>query len=259
MSNNFAGYSQYYDLLYSDKDYEAEVGYVRSLIDKHCTSSVLSILELGCGTGIHGHLLASQGLEVLGVDTSEEMLFKARGRAAASGFSKTRLDYTYGDARCFRVAKRFDVVISLFHVLSYQTVEADLHAMMKTADVHLEVGGLFVFDFWYGPAVLWQRPSVRIKRLANDEITVTRIADPIVHDQINVVDVNYSVFIFDHLSKELHEIKERHPMRYMFLPEIDCLLAANGFERAATEEWMTRKSPSTDTWGVCVVARKIKA
>ena len=46
-------------------------------------------------------------------------------------------------------------------------------------------------------------------------------------------------------------------MRYLFLPEIDRLLDANGFERVGTEEWLTRKAPSLDSFGVCVVSRKI--
>ena len=85
---------------------------------------------------------------------------------------------------------------------------------------------------------------------------MTRLAEPVVHDQINVVDVNYSVFVQELASGQTREIKETHRMRYLFLPEIDRLLGSNGFERAHTEEWLSRKAPSLDSWGVCVVARK---
>ncbi len=256
MSNRFGHYSQYYDLLYADKDYAGEVSYIRALIDEHGAQSHGCLLELGCGTGIHANLLAAQGLDVLGVDMSLDMLVSARERAKAAGHAVARLAFEPGDARSFRTPRRFDVVASLFHVLSYQTTESDLQAMMQTAAVHLDAGGLFVFDFWYGPAVLWQRPAVRAKRLSNDRIVVTRLAEPVVHDDINVVDVNYSVFVQDRASGQTQEIKETHRMRYLFLPEIDRLLGDNGFERVGTEEWMTRKAPSIDSWGVCVVARK---
>lgn len=256
MSANFNHYSQYYDLLYADKDYASEVSYVRTLVDEYTTLPVSSLLELGCGTGIHACALAAQGLRVLGVDLSAEMLAGAQARAVAQGFDDVRLSFNQGDARSFRVARKFDVVISLFHVLSYQTTVVDLQAMMQTSACHLDPGGLFVFDFWYGPAVLWQRPAVRAKRFSNNEVEVTRLAEPVIHDQINVVDVNYSVFVKELLGNKTQEIKETHRMRYFFLPEIDRLLDANGFDRVHAEEWLTRKSPSLDSWGVCVVARK---
>lgn len=256
MSTNFSHYSHYYDLLYADKDYASEVRYVRTLIDEFAKRPASSLLELGCGTGIHACALAAQGLYVLGVDLSPDMLAGARARAVAQGFDAGRLSFDQGDARSFRVDRKFDVVASLFHVLSYQTTEADLQAMMQTSACHLDAGGLFVFDFWYGPAVLWQRPAVRAKRLSSNKVEVTRLAEPIIHDQINVVDVNYSVFVKELASNQTHEIKETHRMRYLFLPEIDRLLDANGFDRLHTEEWLTRKAPSLDSWGVCVVARK---
>ena len=256
MSDNFSHYSRYYDLLYADKDYASEVHYIRTLIDEFATLPVSTLLELGCGTGIHACALAAQGLGVLGVDLSAEMLAGARARAVVQGFDVGRLSFDQGDVRSFRVARKFDVVTSLFHVLSYQTTEADLQAMMQTSASHLDGGGLFVFDFWYGPAVLWQRPAVRAKRLSNREVEVTRLAEPVIHDQINAVDVNYSVFVKDLASNQTHEIKETHRVRYLFLPEIDRLLDANGFDRLQAEEWLTRKSPSLDSWGVCVVARK---
>ena len=256
MSANFDHYSRYYDLLYADKDYASEVRYVRTLIDEFAKRPASSLLELGCGTGIHACALAAQGLGVLGVDLSAEMLAGARARAVVQGFDVGRLSFDQGDVRSFRVARKFDVVTSLFHVLSYQTTEADLQAMMQTSASHLDGGGLFVFDFWYGPAVLWQRPAVRAKRLSNREVEVTRLAEPVIHDQINAVDVNYSVFVKDLASNQTREIKETHRVRYLFLPEIDRLLDANGFDRLQAEEWLTRKSPSLDSWGVCVVARK---
>ena len=256
MSTNFAQYSPYYDLLYSDKNYCAEVDYLRTLIDEHSRRPVHSLLELGCGTGIHASLMASQGINVIGVDLSEEMLEGARARAISQGLDAARLSFEQGDARSFRARRSFDAVASLFHVLSYQTIDADLQAMMQTAALHLETDGLFVFDFWYGPAVLWQRPSARAKRLVNDQLEIMRLAEPVIHDTVNTVDVNYTIFVKEGGTGKIEEIKETHSMRYLFLPEIDSLLDANGFERIGAEEWLTRKPPSLDTWGVCVIARK---
>ena len=50
MNQVFDGYAQYYDLLYQDKNYVAEVEYITSHIQEHAQDSK-HILELGCGNG----------------------------------------------------------------------------------------------------------------------------------------------------------------------------------------------------------------
>jgi SAM-dependent methyltransferase len=186
---------------------------------------------------------------------SSEMLTLAKIRAEKEGCVDS-LSFVLGDARNFRVDENFDAIISLFHVLSYQTTDADLDAMINTASCHLKQDGIFVFDFWYGPAVLWQRPASRVKKLCNKSVEITRFADSKLWDETNAVDVNYSIFVKDLVTNEINEINEIHRMRYLFLLEVDRLLENNGFSRVSSEEWLTGNTPSVDTWGVCVVARK---
>ena len=73
MKTNFNHYSFYYDLLYADKDYPSEVQYIRGLMDKFAIQPIRSLLEIGCGTGIHASALATQGLNVLGIDRSDDV------------------------------------------------------------------------------------------------------------------------------------------------------------------------------------------
>lgn len=257
MTENFGNYSRYYDLLYVDKDYASESAYILSLISAHSRVPATSLLDLGCGTGIHALMLnAEGGLNVCGIDLSEIMLERARAHAAARAVMEDRVSFHKGNACNFRIDRKFDVVTSLFHVVSYQTTEQRLNAQFATASTHLQKGGLFIFDFWYGPAVLSQGPTVRIKRLSNEFIAVTRLAEPVIRDAENVVDVNYSLLVHDRATGLTTEFRETHEMRYLFLPEVDLLLSTHGFVRERAEEWMTAKRPSLDSWGVCVVARK---
>ncbi len=249
---NFQAYSEYYDLLYADKDYGAEADYVFDLLARHSAAAPSCILELGCGTGAHAELFAEKGCSVHGIDLSHQMLERAHRRATASSYF-SQLKFELGDVRFFRADKRFDAVISLFHVTSYQTTNADLDAMFKTAAAHLNPGGVFLFDFWYGPAVLSERPSVRVKRFSNDRFAITRIAEPILEDRNNVVEVQYSISVREGEEPPV-EIVEKHRMRYLFLPELEAMLEKHGFKIAATKEWLGDDPPSLSSWGAIIVA-----
>lgn len=248
----FNEYARYYDLLYRDKDYAGETDYINGLI-RLCCPDARTVLNLGCGSGRHDRCLTEMRYAVTGVDLSEEMLAAARHSA---GTSKD-LEYHHGDLRSIRLEKTFDVVISLFHVMSYQQTNADLKASFTSAGRHLKAGGVFIFDCWYGPGVLTDRPGVRMKELQDENISVTRIAQPVMHPNENAVDVNYTVFIRDKQTNSVQEVRETHRMRYLFLPEVRQMLADEGFELLAAEEWLSGKPLSFASWSAVCSCRKL--
>jgi len=253
----FESYSRYYDLLYKDKDYATESKYVASLIRKYAPEAS-QVLELGAGTGAHGELLARDGFTILGIDSSESMLERARSRLAdLPADLARRISFQNGDIRSWRAAnhRQFDVVISLFHVFSYQTSNQDLNAALETAAAHLHQGGVLIFDYWYGPAVLRQWPATRIKRLKDDKATITRIAEPEVHAGSNRVTVNYTIFIEPDNCANTEVINESHDMRYLFLPEI-ALMCGRHFSVKDHFGWMKYDPPGFDDWaGVSILEK----
>jgi SAM-dependent methyltransferase len=251
----FGKYSRYYDLLYRDKDYAAEADFISGLIARYRPAAE-SILELGCGSGAHAFHLARKGYRVHGVDLSAEMLQQAEKRCRGlSTELASRLEFSLGDIRIIRVGAKFDCAISLFHVMSYQPGNADLIAALTTAREHLKPGGIFIFDCWYGPAVLSDPPSVRVKRMRDDVVDVTRVAEPLLHPNECLVDVNYNVFIRNRASDKFEELRETHRMRYLFAPEVQLLAETAGLRVEHAGEWMSDKQPDDTTWGVCFVLR----
>jgi SAM-dependent methyltransferase len=251
----FGTYARYYDLLYRDKDYAAEAQYVHRLIQSHALGA-RSILELGCGTGAHAVLLAGEGYRIHGVDLSTNMLELADARLAEMPPEQaSRVEFSQGDIRTVRINSKFDAVISLFDVISYQATNEDLRAAFATAKAHLKPGGVFIFDCWYGPAVLSNHPTVRVKRVEDEEVAVTRIAEPVMYPNENCVDVNYQVIIKHKASGAVEELHECHRMRYLFAPEIANLLAQENLVLLHCEEWMTGRSLGFDTWSSCFIVR----
>lgn len=248
LTEPFGGYARYYDLFYEDKDYQAEVAQLDDLLAGLGVRPPARVLDLGCGTAGHGALLQDRGYAVTGVDRSEVMLQEARRKSSA-------IELVLGDVRDFRLDKTFDVAISMFAVLSYLTTNQDLLACLRSVRSHLVPGGLLVFDAWFGPAVLGQRPTTRVKTVTRDAVKVIRVAEPGLDLVRQVVDVHYTVLKLEggRVLEELHEV---HSMRFFFCQELELLLAAAGFERVSWFPFMEAGRQLSDTtWNIAVVAR----
>ena len=204
----FNAYSSYYDLLYSDKNYVGEVAYIENLLHKYGIG-VSEILEFGSGTGCHGRLLAKSGYKVHGIELSSEMVSLAE---QTDGFVCEQ-----GDISKVQLGRTFDTVLSLFHVISYQITNKSVAEVFERAAEHLNEGGLFIFDVWYSPAVYNQRPSIRVKRMQDDSIRITRMAEPMLYPNENRVDV--AQYLCEELATgHVQTVEESHPVRHFSLP-----------------------------------------
>ena len=251
----FDAYSEYYDLLYTDKNYSVEAAYIDALIKRYAPAAK-HILELGCGTGAHAAYLARMGYHVRGIDISESMIERAQQRLSKLPDNiAQRLSFSVRDICSVRLEETYDIVIALFHVMSYQNTNSDFLKALNTAYDHLENDGLFLFDYWYGPSVLTELPATCLKRFENDAIHVTRIAEPEIHFCRNVVDVNYVIIAKDKRSGAITELTEKHPMRYLFLPEIE-QFASSWFIVEDHYEWLKDSAPNNLSWSALTVLKK---
>lgn len=245
---NFNLYSKYYDLLYQDKDYQKEASYIINIMREN-NITMGEVLEYGSGTGKHGCLIAESGYKVHGIELSEAMVSIAK---RVPGFTIQQ-----GDIAEVKLDREFDVLISIFHVISYQTLNSSLTEVFTRVNEHLRTGGIFIFDFWYSPAVYVQKPTVRIKRICGNDLNVTRIAEPKVDSIKNTVDVEYTIFAEKTNTGEVEVLKELHRMRHFSIPEITLLAQQHGLMYLKAEESFTGKPVGDDTWSVSVVLKKI--
>jgi SAM-dependent methyltransferase len=251
-------YAAAYDLLYADKDYPAECDLVQSLIDRHAARPVLSILDLGCGTGGHAFPLAERGYEVVGVDRSEAMLAHARRKLGERGEGLARrLQFRAGDIRSLNVDRAFDAALMMFAALGYQASNDGVTRALRTARRHLTPGGVLIFDVWYGPAVLHIGPSERVKAIPVGHSQVLRLASPTLDIRHHLCRVVFHLWDWRG-GQGIREAVEEHTMRFFFPMEIEGLLAAAQFELTHLSPFADLAAqPSLEDWNVIACARAV--
>ena len=137
--NVFHEYSQYYDLLYQDKDYQSETQFLNSLLKSYGVVQG-KILELGCGTGKHAIFLASLGYEILGIDISHEMIELAnKNKSELPSIIADRIVFQQGDACAIPFPDQsFDVVLAvecIFHFPDRKQFFKEAYRVLKPGGV----------------------------------------------------------------------------------------------------------------------------
>lgn len=246
-------YADAYDIVYRDKDYAREVEVIGRLFERHKTSAIKSVLDLGCGTGRHAILLAQNNLDVVGIDQSDAMLDHAR-KLAQESKPNSSLTFFKGDIRDLEAGSTFDAAVMMFNVLGYMTSNEELLAALRSVRRHVRDGGLFVFDIWYGPAVAAHPPTDRIKEFKRPANEMIRVAKGNIYPPENRCDISIRMITIDN-NTVTSDTNESHSVRYFFPLEIDLALRQTGFRMAAIHQFPNiDKRPDTDTWPAVVVA-----
>jgi SAM-dependent methyltransferase len=250
-----AAYAKAYDALYEQKDYESECDLLLDVL-RNADGDVHRILDLGCGTGSHALVLADRGLEVVGVDRSTDMVNIARQKAAEMPADR-RPELVTADIGELRLDERFDAVLMMFAVLGYQRTNEEVTNALATARAHLDVGGLFAFDVWYGPAVLSERPSERIKVVESGAQRIIRVASSNLDARNHLCTVDYRLWALDG-AQLVDEVTESHPMRFFFPLELELFLDHASFSLLRLGGFPDfTADPDQSTWNVLAVARAV--
>ncbi len=165
---------KYYDTLFAAKDYRGEIGAVLQIYARYQKSQLKRILEIGCGTGNHTLELAKQtGVAITAIDCDRRMIDLAEKKFRQHDFKKIQLRHGKIETT---PAKRFDLIVALFHVVTYLENGTALKSFFKTAALRLRPGGMLIFDCWNGLAALKDPPRGKLyKQSSADQKIVCKL------------------------------------------------------------------------------------
>ena len=249
----FKKYADFYDSLYEDKNYLAECNFVKRIFETYSEEKVNSILDIGCGTGSHALLFAGMGYAVTGVELAENMLEIARKKAVDQ---KKRITFVQQDIGHLKLPQKFDAAVAMFAVMGYQTTNQYFEDTLTSVRGHLNSGGIFIFDVWFGPAVLTQKPTERVKIVEQRDKKIIRYAHPVLDIVNHTVEVNYTMLEIAG-NKVLTETKESHLMRFFFYQELKYFLKKNGFEVLKICPFMDLDATVDEScWNLAIICKK---
>jgi SAM-dependent methyltransferase len=102
-----------------------------------------SVVDLACGTGYYAIGLAKMGVDVVGIDASEDMLAVARRRARRA---KLAVGWSCQDMREAVSPSRVDLVTCWFDSINYLITEDCVRRTFARVAAMLRQGGAFLFD-----------------------------------------------------------------------------------------------------------------
>ena len=131
-----------YDRLTNDVDYAAVVDFYQKILEREGLKP-RTCVDLACGTGSVSVLLAQKGMEVIGVDMSEDMLTvafdKACGMERPPRFVCQKLQE-------LKLPRGVDLAVCALDSLDYVTDPADCQEAVRRVYKALNPGGIFIFD-----------------------------------------------------------------------------------------------------------------
>ena len=243
-----SAYALAYDLLNEGKPYKEEIDFVLSLYETFIIhgASPINVLDLGCGSGMHLSKLPPT-VRKTGVDLSESML------ALASKKNIPNATYVLANIGDFQTDEQFDLIYSLFHVMSYQTTEHDLGRVFTTMYKSLATNGLAIFDVWHRAAWDNDPPVTRMTSRKNSTVEVKRISSPVLDHLTGLVSIDMDLFVHEYgMDDETYvHFSEQHEMRSYTLQELALAAKLAGLDLVGCGPWMTasRQLDSSDWYG----------
>ncbi len=232
--------AKYTNLLYSNKNYEIEVEFIKNIIRKN-NPKAKTILEVACGAGNHSRFLQKAGFRTVGVDLNEGMI-----KIAKRNLPKT--EFYVQDMKELNLPMKFDVILCLFNSINYAFGYEELRNILKGFSKHLNNRGIIILDSFFLKEN-WKHERFDSKAFSFPNLDVARVNKITIKRDFVIVDQTYIVY-------ENGKKKVINNINKMYLFERNKLLGvinSAGFNTKLYYDFFDRKRKG---WDNIYVARK---
>ena len=185
--------SEYYHILYKNRDYTEAEKFISRLIDFLCPKPDAKFVDIACGKGRHAIFINKIGYDVVGYDLSEESILEANKKA-----KKNLKFYTHDMRQIFRT-NYFDFALNLFTSFGYFKNKRDELNAIKSSAGNLKKNGVLVIDFLNREKVIKDLVAKETKTINGIEF---KISKQIQNNQI-IKSINFKV------NGKKHSFQER--------------------------------------------------
>lgn len=250
----FAEYSQ---IIYETiRDTKKEVAFLSWAFTNLAQVEVKRALDVACGTGRHAIPLTKLGYDVIGIDFSDAMLCRFKGRCEEVGMNPKLVR---SDMRYLPFVEKFDAIYCMFSSFNHLLTNEELLLALRAFCGSLRMGGIAILDlinplkflrigFQETEVQKYQRGGITVERTLKNSI-----------DEINALwHQDEYVIIDDGDSKISH--RELHlPVRLLTYPEVSYLAREAGFaESKCFGDFERREKAETQAARLIVVATKAR-
>lgn len=244
----YTGFAEVYDTFMNNVPYQEWFRYLISLFREQGVQAGL-MLELGCGTGAMTERMAGAGYDMIGVDSSEDMLSEALQKRAESGRD---ILYLCQDMREFELYGTVAAAYSICDSLNYLTDFRDLVQVFRLVNNYLDPGGIFIFDF--------NTPEEYRSPLRQAPIVETQDGDTMIWENFWEEETRQNehrlTFFLQEEDGRFEKIEEVHRQKAWTADEMRRALSEAGMTFVAGYEAFTRKAPKKGSARVYFIAKE---
>lgn len=243
--NSYGDFAAIYDILTEDVNYTKRCDYIEEIFKRHAEKSPSLVADLACGTGSVCIGLSERGYDMIGIDSSPQMLSVALEKSEGKGIL-----YVNQDICSFELYGTVDAFLCLLDSVNHLTEDGDLDALFSLANNYLNPNGLFIFDV---------NTKYKFEEILSDNI-YTYEKDGIFYvwennyeDRICDIYVNF----FKESNGMYERIEQSHSERFYSEDEIRTTAQKHGFSVEGVYGELTFAPPEKDCQRQFWVLKKI--
>lgn len=244
----YENFARVYDELMDDVPYKEWADFITEILEKYNIKDGL-MLELGCGTGKMMELLAKAGFDMIGVDSSMDMLQIAREKSQDTDSS---LLYLWQDMREFELYGTVRAIISICDSINYITEEEELIQVFRLVNNYLDPEGIFLFDF---NTEYKYRDVIGDSVIAEDRDDVSFIWYNTYDEEKHLNDIDLSVFVLEQ-EDMYRKFQEEHIQKGYTFAQMKELLEAGGLVFVDAFDGYTNGPVHKESERIVMIARE---